>query len=179
MSRGVLISRRAARLSIATAAMFVAGLLFSGVAAAHLQAANAVDTSTNPPEIRYVDSTGWDDARTWSIARWNEQNPVNILPDNSSTISDLQFRSDSSSSGNCGIYIPYPAEDTIKYYTPTFNSLNSTQRQACATHELGHALSLAHNPDTNQVMDPCATCVPYYTRPQSHDISDYHAKWGN
>ena len=178
------INKRRLGVAAATATMIAVGLL-PGIALAHLQFANSVDTSTNPAEIRYLDGTGYDGARIWSIDTWNSVGSINIAPDNSSTVADLEFQTDASDVGLCGKYIPYATvADDIKYYKPQWINYTDSQRKACAVHELGHALSLAHNSDDlTQAMDPCPVCVAgaqtLTTVPRAHDQYDYHYKWGN
>lgn len=176
--------RHAMRCLAASIAGFAVVGLGAPAATAHLQPANSVDTSTNPPEIRYSDQTQWDDARNWSINRFNELNPVNVPPDAWNSVEDVEFKSDNSNNGLCGWYFPdATVSDDIKYYNPSFNNFTMAKRRACAVHELGHAMSLGHISPSHvsaTIMDPCPVCSNpnYYTYLQQHDKNDYHAKWG-
>lgn len=148
-------------------------VLTAPAASAHYLSEDSVDAG----EIRYGDSTQWDDSRTWSIARWNElPGGVNVAPDDAWHIEDLTFSDYSANDGLCGYWDGNSGADDIKLNNSNYNGYTTGQRRACTLHELGHAHRLAHSYST-EVMDSCPVCTTYYTYPQSHDKSDYDGIW--
>lgn len=153
----------------------------------HFLPSNSVDTSTSPPEIRYEDLTQWDTARNYSIGAWNNlPGGVNVAADNSSTVTDLQFMDYSSSTdGKCGKMRWNLAADNVWFNNYYYNNAGSSQRNACATHELGHAHGIADHDESTYngaVMDSCPVCYsssgdPMPQTPQQHDQVDYDGKW--
>lgn len=168
----------------AVAVIFIAALLVGalpGVVSAHLQAANSVDTSLSPPEIQYTKQGNWQSFQQWGLDRFDALSPVNIRA-YTACCNDLALSSDTTDNGLCGRYWPYlPGADIIELYDPAYQAFNTSQRRACAVHEVGHALSLGHHSGGSSVMDPSpASYNPsIFTTLQSHDISAYHQKWGN
>ena len=162
-----------ARRALAGACVAALTLLVAPAASAHYLSEDSVDGN----EIRYEDSTQWDDSRTWAIARWNElPGGVSISPDDAWVVADLQISDYSANDGYCGFWDGNTGADDIKLNNYYYNGYSTGQRRACTLHEFGHAHRLAHSYST-QVMDPCPVCSTYYTYPQSHDKSDYHAIW--
>lgn len=167
----------------AAAVVFSAALLVGllpGVVSAHLQAANSVDTSLSPPEIQYTKQGNWQTHQQWSLDRFDALSPVNIRP-YTACCNDLALSSDTTDNGLCGRYWPYlPGADIIELYDPSYQALNTSQRRACAVHEVGHALSLGHHSGGSSIMDPCPVCSNpyYYTMLRPHDTDAYHQKWG-
>lgn len=140
---------------------------------AHFLGYSSVDSG----EIRWGDSTSWDDARSHANSTWNGLDPINIAADDWTTYEDVTWRdANDSGVGWDGLYSNSAGTDDIYLNSYYLNGYTTAQRRAVAAHELGHALGLAHS-YSDQLMNSCSTCSGYNT-PQSHDISDYHSLWG-
>jgi hypothetical protein len=161
-------------LGVTAAALLGSWLLMTSTARAHFLSEDSVDGR----EVRYEDSTKWDDARTWSIYRWRELGRLTIEFDTASTITDLTFGDYYADDGRCGFWDGRTGSDVARYNDRFFNGYSTTDRRACATHEMGHAVRLAHS-YSSQVMDSCPVsgCGSVYTYPQSHDRADFFQIW--
>lgn len=159
--------------SIFTALLLAAAVTWTTPAVAHQQSWDFVDGS----EMRYIDSTQWDDARNHAIGVWNDLGRINIAPDDFWSVADVTFVDYTANDGNCGL--TSPAAEEIRFNNNAFNINTVGKNRSCATHEVGHALGLDHS-YIDQVMDPCPVCPnpQYYAYPQSHDRDDYHERWG-
>lgn len=147
-------------------------LAFPIAALGHFNDWDSVDNG----EIRYEDYTVWDGARVHTITEWNALGRVEILPDSSTTIADLEMRDYTENDGYCGWAGPRAGADLVRFNKPLFNNYSVGQRKACFMHEVGHTLGLEHSYST-QVMDSCPVCTTYYVTPQSHDRQDYYDLW--
>lgn len=146
-----------------------------GVAYAHFLGNDSVDDM----EIRYQDASRWDDSHNNAMSQWEGlSGGVNILPDSSTTINDLQLSDYSANDGLCGYWQPSFGEDDLRLNNDYYNGASTTNRRACTLHEWGHAHGLAHSYN-DQAMDDCpvSACGSAYTSPQSHDRSDYYYLW--
>ena len=156
------------------------GLLGGAVAVPSAHAHYLSSDSVDGREVRYEDSSKWDDARRWSIYRWRELGRLTIEFDTASTITDLTFGDYYADDGRCGFWDARTGSDVIRYNDRFFNRYSDTDRRACATHELGHAVRLAHSYST-QVMDSCpvsgCNSGGVYTYPQAHDKNDFYGIW--
>lgn len=147
----------------------------AGTASAHFLYEDSVDNN----EIRYEDSTKWDDSRVWAEARW-EEIPGNAImnPDNAFTVADLNIGDYYANDGRCGYWDGQTGADVVRLNDRAYNGYHSNDRRNCTVHELGHAFGLAHSYD-DQVMDDCPveSCGRSYDRPQYHDRSDFDILW--
>ncbi len=135
------------------------------------------DDSVDGRELRYEDSTKWDDARVWSISRWRELGRLTIAFDTASTVTDLTFQDYNSNDGRCGYWDGRTGSDVARYNDRFFGGYSTTNRRACATHELGHALRLGHSYSNQMDYCPVSSCGSVFTTPQYHDRSDYYGIW--
>lgn len=156
-------------------ALVATTLLPTTPAHAHFLGYSAVDGR----EIAYDDFTQWDDARATAIRVWNDLGSIAIVPDGSFTYADLDIQDYNSNDGRCGFYRNQSGADEINLNNFYYPGYNGGQRNACMSHEMGHALGIDHS-YTDQVMDPCPVCYNslIYVAPQPHDISDYRYLWG-
>lgn len=145
------------------------------VASAHFLGEDSVDSG----EIRYSDSTQWDDSKSWAIARFNDMpDGVNVAPDDPWHIEDLKISDYSANDGLCGWWDGNTGADDLKLNNSYYSGATTTNRRACTLHEFGHAHGLAHS-YSDQVMDPCpvSSCGSVYNYLQSHDQADYNSLW--
>ncbi len=152
---------------------------------AFLPNAAAHDSSLCPAvdqgQIAYEDTTAYDFAMDWSNATWDSHNTIDIFHDNWSTVTDVEWGDFSSNSDTNADYIEscgWGASDI------RFNTVNVEPRiqanehdivRKWALHEMGHAMDLAHNDITGDVMKQGAFTVTGVT-PHSH--CDFHTRWG-
>ncbi len=149
----------------------LAFLLVAGVAQAHTSSFNSVTGS----DIRWGGSTTYSSQWNSAVSTWNGQDPIDILPDKWWTFVDVVLSDvDDSSVSWAGLYTHNSTlDDTIKLNIDVLENNTSAEVQHTATHELGHALGLAHSTADN---------VMYYQQSSqtalgTHDISDYDYLW--
>ena len=149
-------------------------MLLPAAASAHFLGYDSVDGK----EIRwgtYHGTTKWTTARGAAISTWNGINPINILGDSSTTVEDLSFVDANRSDVTwAGLYSNISGADKIQLNNYYLNGYTTAKRQNVFTHELGHALGLAHS-YSDQIMYAYVTSK---TSLGSHDTSDYHSLWG-
>lgn len=153
--------------------LVAAGMLLSSTAAyAHFLGYSAVDSG----EIRWGSSSVFSTAISHANSQWDALGSINIAADTASTYEDVTYmdvrRSDVTWDGR---YSNSAGSDEIEFNRHFMDGYTSTKQKAVATHELGHALGLAHS-YSDQIMYYCSTCSGY-TTPQSHDRSDYYSLW--
>jgi hypothetical protein len=158
-------------------------LLSVGSASAHYLAGDSVSEESG--ELRWKDGTRYDNARRFAIEQWNALDRVPILQDTQSTPTDLVFRDfRDCGTGIIGYWQPEDGADAINFNICAMDKQSNSVKRATATHELGHALRLAHPSGSKQsdywrkrsIMYYCSSCIPF-TRPQPHDKSDYRETW--
>jgi hypothetical protein len=90
----------------------------------------------------------WDGSTTYqtqfnaAVTTWNNYKSGVIRPDSLSVVQDVAISDYSEVSSVAGVT---SSAGTIKFNTYVMGGLTTTQRQNVCTHELGHALGLAHN----------------------------------
>lgn len=145
------------------------GILFLATpfAQAHFLGYSAVDSG----EIRCGSSTTYSTQWSAAISTWNALGVINIAPDTIFTLEDLTV-SDiyEPGSGWTGLYTPSAGADDIELNTYYLSGDTNAERKNTATHELGHALGLAHS-DSGQIMYSVQTSQ---TALGDHDIDDYY-----
>lgn len=155
--------------------LFIAIAIFSlfalpARAAHYLSGQDSVDSN----EIRWGGTTQYTWERDDAINTWNVENPVNIAPDTVWTIQDLTF-----SDVNCGCYAWYGSwqqnggADSLFLNRANMQYLTYNERRHVVTHEMGHALGLAHSVSGNVMY---SGAFQYSLGAQ--DIYDYHYLWG-
>lgn len=143
-------------------------------ATAHFLGNDSVDDG----EIRYESYTNYTDARSWATSSWNALGSINIAGDTSSTITDLEWHDANLPSVSWdGKWTSQSFADAITLNGHYLSGYTQTKRRGVATHELGHALGLAHS-YAGQVMVDNTASRGSITTPQSHDTADYRSLWG-
>jgi hypothetical protein len=158
-------------------------LLSAGAASAHFLLGDSVNVQSG--ELRWEDRTRYDDARRYAISQWNALGRVPILRDSANTPKDLVFRDyRDCGSGILGNWEPRDGPDSINLNVCYMEKHGKSTKRATATHEVGHALRLAHPSGAKQseywrkrsIMCQCSSCVPF-SAPQAHDKADYREIW--
>lgn len=157
-------------------------LLSVGMASAHYLLGDSVNENG---EMRWVDRTRYDNARTYAIKQWNALGRVRIMRDTANTPTDLVFRDyRDCGSGVIGNWWSGDGPDFISLNTCYMEDQSTAVQRASVTHELGHSLRLSHPSGVKQseywrkrsIMYFCASCVPF-SAPQAHDKADYRETW--
>ena len=167
---------------IALAAQLVL-LLSAWTAFAHFLQGDSVNDQSG--ELRWEDRTRYDDARNYAIDQWDALGRVPILRDSANTPTDLVFRDyRDCGTGVVGNWAPGEGPDSINLNVCSMEKQSKSTQPATLTHELGHALRLAHPSGIDQseywrkrsIMYYCSSCVPF-SAPQAHDKADYREIW--
>ncbi|MBT2449220.1 hypothetical protein J7F03_19395 [Streptomyces sp. ISL-43] len=144
------------------------------------------DSSVDEDEIRYSDSTKYDDAIKYAIKAWQYSgSKIKILPDTGTTVNDLEFAdySDTKSTA-AGYWQRRPqvaATDYIRFNKAKMDNYDTQKKREVAAHELGHALGLCHksgskpNPVTS-LMWPEVHSL--FADPTDVDKANYKKLWG-
>lgn len=174
-------------------------LIFSGINIAH---AETFSGGFSTGKLTYAIGNGGNSTiANTAASKWNGVSPKVKLTYSSATstygstanIITYCDSDNSPTSGALGITYPYkswtgtsatsatPNEKWVKaiiyqYKTPYLNS--SEKRIATATHELGHALSIAHPPASNTTAVMRQGVKNSYNL-TSYDTSNLKSKWGN
>lgn len=134
-------------------------------------------SSVDAGEIRWGGSTTYSTQWNGAIGTWNAlSNGVNIAPDTAWTYEDLRVSDVNRSYVTwTGQYTRSAGTDNLRLNRYYLNNNTNAQRQNTATHELGHALGLAHSISGN---------VMYYAQTSqtslgTQDVTDYTFLWGN
>lgn len=150
------------------------------IAAAHSQLLNSVDSSTSPAEIRYTESSKYDDAITNAINKWNAlPGGVTIAPDTSSTVNDLEISDLNSNDTWHGRWVWNVLADNINFNTRILDgsTWTNTHRRKTALHEFGHAHGFGHN-DLAWPSSIMRQGMRAQDTLGDHDKTDYASKWG-
>lgn len=127
-------------------------------------------------EIRWGGATVYANQWNSAIATWNARGRVNIAPDNAWTYEDLRVSDINRADQHwTGAYDRRAGTDTLRFNIFYLVGKTNNQRQNTATHELGHALGLAHSVRGNIMFDTQTSQL--VLGPQ--DIVDYTFLWGN
>ena len=130
-------------------------LLSAGAASAHFLLGDSVNNQSG--ELRWEDRTRYDDARKYAISQWNALGRVPILRDSANTPKDLVFRDyRDCGSGILGNWEPRDGPDSINLNVCYMEKHGKSTKRATATHEVGHALRLAHPSGAKQAQKSSA-----------------------
>ncbi len=158
-------------------------LLTVGAASAHYLIPDSVNDKSG--EIRWEEHTRYDGARRFASDEWHQLGKVPILRDTANTPTDLAFRDyRDCGTGTIGYWEPRDGTDFVNFNVCYMEKLSGAHKRSSATHELGHALRLAHPSGNRQseywrkrsIMYYCSSCVSFST-PQAHDKADYREIW--
>jgi hypothetical protein len=137
-----------------------------------------VDSEDNG-EIRWNESTRYDEEMAHAHNVWNALGKIKIAKDDFWSIEDLEWfdanRCDVAWVGSWSWDIAFA--DEIYLNVCNFNKFNYDlfARKGTAAHEVGHALGLDHS-FLGQLMNSCSRCSGVNT-PQDHDKEDYFSRW--
>ncbi len=115
-------------------------------------------------------STAYQTEFNAAINTWNSYKAGVIRKDSWNTIKDVTISDYSEVSSVVGVT---SSAGTIKFNTYNMQNLTSTERLNTCTHELGHALGLAHN----QVGDVMYAYVSTVTNLSDNDKASYDASY--
>ena len=167
--------------SISLALFALAMVVWLGVPPNVAEGHNLGHDSVDDCEIRWEDETQYDTARiaahnAWEALKGND-NCVDLAPDTSTTVTDLQWQDWAGNDpGWGGLYFYRPVGADSIYLSEHWMDQYSTCRQKkTAMHELGHAHGIQHHGLTGNVM--YITNLPLCNL-GSHDIADYEDLWG-
>lgn len=142
-------------------------------ATVHLTGYSAVDSG----EIRYGGTSKYSTQLSSAISSWHNLGPVDILPDNLSTVEDVTFYDVYSSNSYWdGRYVPTAGSDSIQLNTYFIDGYTSTNKQGVICHEIGHALGLGEHDDNSYYNNSVMwyqTTNRFVYKPASHDVVDY------
>ncbi len=150
-----------------------------------------VNTSTSPYIMRIGSSTPYDAQMLNAIITWNDATAsyVNLKKSTSTSGSDWDIYVDVVSStvgqwmGKAGLWVPTttPNQPHILFNTYYMDPYTNSMKQCTITHELGHALGLAHSTGNNIMDNSTSTCglVSPKTDLGTQDISDFEMLWSS
>lgn len=128
--------------------------------------------------IDWRDYTKYDDPRQTALNQWSlGRVTLRQWDPNGFSIADLDFGDyNDCNDTRTGYYSTWQQPDKIYFNSCQLDKshVTSSMRRNTASHELGHALGLAHNPDSTQVMYGSQTSIVV---PQAHDKQDYYELW--
>ena len=144
-------------------------------------------TSVESLQLRAAStSISYADARDAGISAWQGKSPVRVFKSSRPTVVFYQSKGpEGSNTGAVGMFIPWSAGyDQIFFYSGNIQKYNFNfyDKRWIGTHELGHALGLAHYGTSNScgysIMCPVRTSnqgLPW--RPLKYDISEVNRRW--
>ena len=157
----------------------VFGVLFIVGGVAHAGAVHYVSgrSSVDEREIRWDGGTTYRDQLNAAMNTWNARGRVTIAADTPLTYEDLRIYDVNQPDVPWVGQYRYSLLGTDEMILNRGHLLRATnaQRQNVATHELGHALGLAHSTLGNVMFDLMTSVIQL--GPQ--DTSDYSFLWGN
>ncbi|MEV7525132.1 M57 family metalloprotease [Streptomyces sp. NPDC091371] len=144
------------------------------------------DSSVDEGEIRWTESTKYDDAFQWAIKRWQYAGArIKIVADSATTVNDLEFvdysNAADAAAGNWQRRPQIGATDYIRFNKAKMDGYDTATRRQVATHELGHALGLCHksNGGSGYVRSIMWTeAHSLFAEPQDVDKANYRKLWG-
>lgn len=92
-----------------------------------------------------------------SVNTWNKYKPGVIRADRWNTICDIKIYDKSKGAG--GAYAEAWPSGKIYFFQKEMDSISEKRRQSVITHEIGHALGIAHNDNSKSVMHEYFTTV--------------------
>lgn len=138
---------------------------------------NQYDLVDSGKHMDWTGSTTYSEAWSAGVQTWNNEHNV-IRQDTWKTVIDVTICDYNSSTGTYGGYVAYcyPSQKTINFNSYYMENLSTVQRQNVMTHELGHALGIDHNTDSNSIMYPYVSTV---TSLSQDDINAYTWLYNN